>query len=231
VNAIAALLAVAGALTAAPAGPAAPPEPIEIRGAELRLADLAALDGFGFLARAPQQSLTVAALPTGRSRIVTSRGALADLVRRRLGAVVPHIDRVEGRVVISRGASAREDAGCFVAAAGIAPGATIVAADLEAAPCVPGGSQAALRFDRAGGLVRAVGRIGQGAYLGRLALPPEAAIAPGAELTLVSRVGPVRISRPVVALQVGRPGGRLFVRDREGSVFSVPLAGEPGPAR
>jgi hypothetical protein len=48
-----------------------------------------------------------------------------------------------------------------------------------------------------------------------------AGIARGSSLTLVSRVGPVTITREVTAMQPGRPGGRMFVRDPEGAVFSV----------
>ena len=56
--------------------------------------------------------------------------------------------------------------------------------------------------------------------------PPEPVapdIDPGEALTLVSSVGPVRIQRKVIALQPGRDGRRVFVRDEDGQVLSVPL--------
>ena len=46
----------------------------------------------------------------------------------------------------------------------------------------------------------------------------------GDRLTLISAVGPVRVERQVVALQAGRAGGRVFVRDAEGQVVAAPLA-------
>lgn len=56
------------------------------------------------------------------------------------------------------------------------------------------------------------------------AKPP---IVPGQTLQLASRVGPVGIERPVTALQVSR-GKRVFVRDTDGTVFSVRVATEGG---
>lgn len=55
------------------------------------------------------------------------------------------------------------------------------------------------------------------------AATPEPAIKRGAALHLTSTVGPVRIERPVTALQSSR-GKRVFVRDADGTVFSVRAA-------
>lgn len=52
---------------------------------------------------------------------------------------------------------------------------------------------------------------------------PEPAIKRGAALHLISAVGPVRIERPVTALQSSH-GKRVFVRDADGSVFAVRVA-------
>jgi flagella basal body P-ring formation protein FlgA len=54
------------------------------------------------------------------------------------------------------------------------------------------------------------------------------AVDKGDKLTMVSTSGPVRVTREVVALQAGRAGGRLFVRDNEGNVTSAPLAAQEG---
>lgn len=60
----------------------------------------------------------------------------------------------------------------------------------------------------------------------RAAMPvPRArpAIERGATLHLTSRAGPVRIERPVTALQSSM-GRRVFVRDADGAVFAVRVA-------
>lgn len=52
---------------------------------------------------------------------------------------------------------------------------------------------------------------------------PAPAIKRGAGLHLISTSGPVRIERPVTALQSSR-GKRVFVRDADGAVFAVRVA-------
>lgn len=57
-------------------------------------------------------------------------------------------------------------------------------------------------------------------------LPDPPAVQTGDELTLISRAGPVTVERSVTALQPGRSGRRLFVRDRAGHVSSIDFVGE-----
>ncbi len=68
--------------------------------------------------------------------------------------------------------------------------------------------------------------IAAGTYLGRVAPLRRASVVKGAELVLRSSAGPVVIERRVTAMQPGRAGGRIFVRDADGQVFAAPLAGE-----
>lgn len=82
----------------------------------------------------------------------------------------------------------------------------------------------AMRYDRISGILTAAVAIESGAYLGRLRLGASAAVAKGSTLTLRSASGPVVIERQVTALQPGRSGSRIFVRDEAGAVFSAPLA-------
>lgn len=116
---------------------------------------------------------------------------------------------------------------CFAAARDIAPGETIVADDLVAVDCRADAPRPPVRRDRASGMPVATGAIPAGAYLGRTADAGDRVVAAGAMLTLRSRAGPVTIERPVTALQPGRPGRKLFVRDAEGAVFAVRLEAEP----
>jgi hypothetical protein len=224
---IASSFALAAATLAVPV--AAGPAEIAIAGVQLRLGDLAALDGFEALGGSPHRARTIAALPAGRERFVTTRGALAALAQRRFPALRLVVARGGDEVAIRRPPPARPVSGCFESAAPITTGAAVTPADVSALPCRPGQQPALLRFDRRAGLATAARAIDAGTYLGRLALPPAAGVAPGGELTLISSVGSVTISRPVVALQAGRSGSRLFVRDADGEVFSVSFTGRVRP--
>ena len=64
------------------------------------------------------------------------------------------------------------------------------------------------------------------AELDRAAAVELPAVKAGAKLTLVSQAGRVRLEREVTALQPGRAGGRVFVRDGDGEIFSVTVAEE-----
>lgn len=57
-----------------------------------------------------------------------------------------------------------------------------------------------------------------------VAQPETVDVKRGDELTLVSTVGPVRIQRRVIAAQPGRSGRRIFVRDEDGQILSIPLS-------
>lgn len=118
--------------------------------------------------------------------------------------------------------------GCVELARPLAAGAVLAHRDVVAVACDKKAEAAGLRFDRRERVVRADRDLPAGTYLGRVSLPAAVAVDKGDKLTLISTAGPVRITREVVALQVGRPGGKIFVRDAEGNVTSVPLAVDEG---
>ncbi len=77
------------------------------------------------------------------------------------------------------------------------------------------------RYDAAAGIARLSRSVAEGEIL---RAPPEFAVRmvrPGDTLVLVSGAGAVRIERDVEALQAAGPGGRLFVKARDGAVLSV----------
>ncbi|MES2442132.1 MAG: hypothetical protein V4574_04825 [Pseudomonadota bacterium] len=121
-------------------------------------------------------------------------------------------------------AAASPGAGCFAAARDVPAGAPLAAADLTAVACRDDAARAPLRYDRAGGVPVTAAAIAQGTYLGHVVALAEGRVAKGESLTLRSTAGPVTIERAVVAMQPGRSGGRVFVRDAEGKVFAAPLA-------
>ena len=116
--------------------------------------------------------------------------------------------------------------GCFAAARDLAAGAVLVPADLAAVACANGAKRAPLRYDRASGAPVTVAAVTAGTYLGHVLPLADARVEKGDKLTLRATAGPVTIERAVVAMQPGRSGGRVFVRDSEGKVFAAPLAVE-----
>lgn len=140
-------------------------------------------------------------------------------------AAAPHaLSHPRGDVAGERGAaiSDRQGGVCLALARDVARGAAIEAGMIERVAC-RNQALASFAFDRASGLVRAGRDLPAGAYLGRTYIPQSAGIRKGESLHLISSVGPVRVERSVTAMQASR-GRRIFVRDAEGQVYSVPVA-------
>lgn len=194
---------------------------------DITLADIARLHGGRRAERLRMGSRVIATLPPGRSLVRLDRRALRDLARRRTGGL--SIAGADTGVVTIRyqgPPSGPVLATCWEAATPIAAGAAIQPADLAPTDCSSEAALAPLRYERVSGLVRAAADIAPGAKLGRLELGAAPAVESGAAMTLTSSVGPVSISRPVQALQAGRSGRRIFVRDADGSIFSIRLAAD-----
>lgn len=105
-------------------------------------------------------------------------------------------------------------------------GAVVNAEDTTTGPCSPRRLQRKLRYDPAARVVRAAVDLVPGEELGRAYLPERPTVLPGDHISLVVMVGPVLVTRAVTALQAGRPGRRLFVRDYAGKVFKAPVLAE-----
>jgi len=183
----------------------------------LTLADVAGSGNLGRLG-----AVEIARLPVGRDRLSLSRRAIATLVRRAVPGIV--VDGGDARIVtfrFVRRAEAGEGA-CEVTSAALAAGTAITRDKIAVGPCAA--ATAALRYDAARGYLVAGRDLPAGSPLGHLAVPPPATVARGDAMTLVSRAGPVTVERPVTALQSGREGKRVFVRDSRGHVFAAPVA-------
>lgn len=218
-----ALLALAGAPLEARLTGAAE---VKLGARQVRVADVAMLSGGSDAERARAGRAVIALLPPGGRSAALPRRALADLVRRLTGASVAAPG--EGMVTLRLEAPVPvQAAGCWEAAEPIAAGARVTRPALQAAQCSSSDEAGALHFDRGTGVVRAAADIPASTPLGRF-LPADADPIPaGAIVTLTSGAGPVRISRPVTALQSGREGRRMFVRDSDGAVLAIPVATGP----
>src|SRR5262249_47802799 len=113
---------------------------------------------------------------------------------------------------------------CYALSHDVEQGAAIERKDLVKIACVAGPPAGMVRFQRSSGTVRASSDLRTGTRIGAVSPLPPPDVAKGAQLTLVSRSGPVRVNRSVVALQAGHTGNRIFVMDEERNITSVPLA-------
>jgi flagella basal body P-ring formation protein FlgA len=112
--------------------------------------------------------------------------------------------------------------GCHVLTRAVPRGSAIEPGLVEPVLCSDQ-APAPLGFDRSTGLAVATQDMPAGAYLGRILIRASTGIRKGASLRLVSSSGQVRITRTVTAMQPSR-GGRVFVRDEDGQVYSARLA-------
>lgn len=114
--------------------------------------------------------------------------------------------------------------GCFVAARDLPVGAVLTVDDVRPVACRTMSGRAPLRYDRVRGVAVVGTPVAAGHYLGRVMPTSKGRVEQGARLTLRATVGPVTVERAVVAMQPGRAGRRVFVRDAEGRIFAVMLA-------
>jgi hypothetical protein len=167
-------------------------------------------------------TVEIAHLPIGRDRLSLSRRAIAMLVRRAIPGIV--VGEGDARVVTFRLIYRDQPStgSCLVTSAALAAGAAITRDKVATGPCAV--MAADVRYDAAHRTFVARRDLPAGSALGRLVAPAPDTVARGDALTLVSRVGPVTVERPVAALQPSREGRRVFVRDGGGRVFAAPVA-------
>jgi flagellar basal body P-ring formation chaperone FlgA len=222
------MLPTLGLIAASAIIPIKPAAEVELRGREIRLGDVADLNGLGPAARARLAPRVIARVPAGRRGISISRAGLAGLVRRSVPGLRPVTVEPAAAVTfrVLQGADETRRAGvrCVALSRPIARGEALAASDLVSASCDDGTSGHLIRFDRRGLVARAAADLPAGTHLGRLLPSRPLGIEAGDKVTLVSRAGPVRVERAVVALQPGRAGGSVFVIDRDGQVSSAPVA-------
>lgn len=202
-----------------------PLDAIDLDAGEVRVRDVITLDCIAPERRAHMGRLIVAQRPSHVRELELDRGALLALVRRRapgLGEVLTVGASGSIRLRFPSASTARPEPRCFAAARSLGPGHALTASDLVAGDCA-NGQPTAIRYDRRHGIVRAARAIEAGELLGPLAPLPGDVVEHGAALTLVSRAGAIVIEREVRAAQPARTGGALFVRDREGRLFSAPF--------
>lgn len=200
---------------------------VDVSGRDLRLGDL--LVTTRTLPRPALAQLVVARLPQGVRRLTLPARTVAALIHRRvpgLELATPVFDRVEVRSAVSD-LSPRAGRVCFEIVRSIAADTAITSDDVAPARCR---NEAGARLRYRDGTVQATSGLAAGTYVGQLLPLPAEAIGVGTTLSLRAASGPVAIERTVTAMQAGRLGQRIFVRDAEGSIFAARFDTHPRQA-
>lgn len=189
---------------------------VQLRDRSVRLRDAFELDAATPTALADR---VIARLPMSIRSTTLSRIALISLARRVAPTLRFSAARPVGDVTFAV-ASTDAVAKCYSLARNVASGSPISADAVVGSPCRKDAT-ALISYDRTGATVSADADLAAGAYLGAASFAEAPRIAKGDALVLLSRVGPVRVERRVVAMQPSRGIGRLFVRDADNAAYSV----------
>jgi len=177
----------------------------------------------GAVVRAPgltpaERRRVVARMPAGAASVTLPRRAVAALVHHNIARLRPAAG--PGNIVFRLAPVAHVSAICFRLRQKVARGGVVGPEMAAPAPC-SGQPSAMLRF--ADGALHATADLFPGDYLGAVHLTGRPAVQKGDALQIVSTVGPIRVVRAVTAMQDGRNGRRIFVRDEDGQVFAAPM--------
>lgn len=210
------------ALSSATAAPAeSAPHRVDLDERTIRVADIARPDS-GLSGSLGDRA--VATIPEGVDTVSLSEARRRELLRRHFPLAAADL-RHDGEVVF-HAPRARERVNsptCLALREPVAAGEYIGREDVEPTSCDAASAAAPVRYDRDVRALRAAADLEPGAYLGALDVRSPGPLAAGTTLTLVSRSGPVELTRDARLLQAGRPGDSAFVRTPDGDVFAVPL--------
>lgn len=134
-----------------------------------------------------------------------------------------------GALLLAAGAAGVTVPPCRFVIRPIGTGGAVTAADTVEGSCSGRPPARRLRYDARAKVARAAVDLASGDELGRVFLSDRPGVLPGDSIVLTATIGPVAVAKSVTALQPGYPGGRLFVRDEAGQVFSAPYPGEARP--
>ncbi|WP_375397085.1 flagella basal body P-ring formation protein FlgA [uncultured Sphingomonas sp.] len=215
----AAMIAAIGLGIVAPADGA----PIRVRDRAIRMADVVRLPAESDWRRLA--AVEIWRIPAGQGGVTLTRRAIAALIRRATPGIAL-ADAGPGTIEFRAGVSARPVIRkCYVLIAAAVAGATIDRKAVTPGPC--GGGKVDTAWDRAAGTLVAGRAFAAATSIGPVRPPAAPLVMRGDVMTLVSRAGAVTIERGVTALQPGRAGEKVFVRDNSGKVFAAPIAGVP----
>lgn len=175
-------------------------------------------------------SRVVIEIPESVEFVELTEARREQLVRRQFPALEIPL-RHQGKVRFQSSATPAVIAGhhCFKAKTFVEKGEILEASDIEPAHCRKGNELSPLRYDENARMIITTDNIIEGRYLGSFAMPAGRAVTKGTQLKLVSRDGPVTVTRNVTTLQTVREGSDVFVRTDDGQVLSASFPSPPEP--
>lgn len=202
-----------------------PNSDIKITNKDIVIADVVSPSGIDKAIYERVATKVIATLQDDKTSIDISRSALANLVRRRV-PLFSDIDITDGQKTIhfeSHSQSLPDSRSCKVTSGVIAKGSIVTANKLTVVPCREDTVGGHIRYDRQHGVIRARTELSARTYLGHINTPKDNFVDTGDEMVLMVAIGPVRIERPVWALQPAFKADHIFVTDKDGALLRVPV--------
>lgn len=196
---------------------------VRVERSGIRIRDVAILDVTAF-SKASIGDIVIARIPANRSSVTLQKSQIASLIRRVL-PIVAIRGAQAGSIrfeVASASAKTGETRDCAELLVSRESGEVLSSNDVKSAVCPAHPVLRSVRYDGDIQSHVAARPLASGAIIPMVRFEPPASVHKGDRLTLISAAGPVRIDRPVTALQAAHLGDhRIFVRTDEGEVFSV----------
>lgn len=175
-------------------------------------------------------TLVVADVPA-RGELTVSRSAMLARLRAQMPLLRGQDLNLPETVSLLRGSAvvtfSRTKQGCLRARRDVTVDTILRADDFEPWSCGEGRLVQSFRYDVARRAVVANDRLAAGTVIGRFRSYGAKGIQAGEKLSLISRAGPVTVTREVDALQSAVDTQRLFVRTAEGETLSLRYGARP----
>ncbi|MEM1051296.1 MAG: hypothetical protein AAGI28_04300 [Pseudomonadota bacterium] len=201
-------------IAAAASGPAA----VQLEDRQIRLSDLAIVEG-------GTEDAVIARMPRGTSKLQLDADSAQRLIRNRLPLTSVELNFEDNLILVAPTETSSRQAGdCFAASSPIAKGDFIFASAVEHASCEGASKPDIVGYDREARAFVAKDSVVSGTYLGPIRPASRRHIAKGEDVLLVTGAGPVTITRSVITVQTARENRNVFIRTNDGNVFPVPVS-------
>lgn len=207
-----------------------PSDHVNLASTNIVISDVVSPDGIDEAVYKRVAGKVIATLPEGHTKIDLPRDTLANLVRRRV-PLFSDIDTIDGQGAIHFESGISQQVNnkqCKMTIGALEQGTVVLARHLMSVSCRAGAEMAPVRYDRLTGVLRTKTKISAQTYLGRVEAAEREFADTGDELVLMVKMGPVRVERPVWALQPALGADHIFVQDKNGTLMRVPVMNASG---
>lgn len=224
---VALALAVAVSAPPAPGGEIAFRQRAVVTGEAVALADVADLSALPRDLQARGGRLIVARFRPGQREMVIEPRRLSEKARALMPVLASRLPAVGSPILVTRQPAdpVAEPQTCLVADRSLSVGETPSRDDFHTVACGAAPITFAFRYDAGVGAVRLIRSLKPGDQIVGPPASTFAGVRAGQPLTLVARVGPVRVERQVLVARPSARGRPVFVYGEDGKVFSAPAPG------